>query len=294
MKSLQLSGKRPAQMLLLGLAAIVLAVFSTSMVSADEFTDNEESYYDNPAQAAHASQLADEAALSDDDVQQAFDDYQEALDALGEEPTDEELAEVQALEETYQEALSAVTGVIEADIEAMRTSGMGWGDIAHELGVHPSTLGLGHKRGGMEFSEQELAEATARNTRNGLAKGHGLGVHGGVGSSNQGLGIDRGKGPDKSARGNISGTAGLSSGRDGASVGGKGGPGNSGGAGNANSNSNAGGNKGGNSGNAGGRGGDNAGGNAGGNADGNAGGGNAGGRGSDNAGGGNSGGKGRN
>jgi len=188
MKKPQGSRKRTIEMLLLGLTAVA---FSAATVIADEMTDNQESYYENPAQAAHASQLADEAALSDENVQQAFDDYQDALDALGEAPTDEDLAEVQALEEAYQETLSAATGVIGDDIEAMRDSGMGWGDIANELGVHPSTLGLGHRKGRKDFSEQEFAEATARDTRNGLAKGHGLGVHTGVSSSHKGSGIGR-------------------------------------------------------------------------------------------------------
>jgi len=38
------------------------------------------------------------------------------------------------------------TGVSKEDIDGMRASGMGWGEIAHELGVHPGVLGLGHTK----------------------------------------------------------------------------------------------------------------------------------------------------
>ena len=87
------------------------------------------------------------------------------------------------MEDTYTDAVAAATGVNASEIEALRTAGMGWGDIAHELGVHPSTLGLGHgKKTGTQaevttsttaidgIEAEELAEATARNTRNGWSQ----------------------------------------------------------------------------------------------------------------------------
>ena len=63
----------------------------------------------------------------------------------------------------------------EADIASMRDSGMGWGQVGHELGVHPGVLGSGHSgeqskhQEGMAtgpnhidgVDERELREATA-------------------------------------------------------------------------------------------------------------------------------------
>ena len=37
-------------------------------------------------------------------------------------------------------------GVTAESIEAMREDGMGRGEIAHELGLHPGLLGMGHTK----------------------------------------------------------------------------------------------------------------------------------------------------
>ncbi len=216
---------------------------------ADEVDETVESYYQSPAQVAHAAQLAEEAALENTDVQQAWDAFQDAQEALDaqEDPTEEQLAALESLRDAYMSELAAVTGLIGEEIEGMRTSGMGWGEIAHELGVHPSVLGLGpawgqamaNKEAG--FSADEMAEATARNTRNTAARGHGLGL--GVGN----------KGDNASAGPGNSNAGGLG-------VGNKGGNANAG-PGNNNAGGLGGGNKGGNN-NAGGLGGGNKGGNA--------------------------------
>jgi hypothetical protein len=197
-----------------------------------------ESYYANPAQAAHAEKLAEQAAMSDPEAQAALEDVdaaqadleaaqtdldaaqtevvaaQKALDDLNlaeEPPSPEQLAAAELAlqdanqdllaaqtnlgiaeethtkaEEAFADTIAAATGVNAAEIEALRTAGMGWGQIALDLGVHPSTLGLGHgKKTGTQaevttttaaidgIEAEELAEATARNTRNGLSKGQG-------------------------------------------------------------------------------------------------------------------------
>jgi hypothetical protein len=125
-----------------------------------------------------------------------------------------------------------------ADIEGMRAIGMGWGDIAHELGVHPSTLGLGEKFGhanrnaGLE--QQSMAQETAR-SMTGKAKGHGIGDGGGV--DGKGLGSQKSNG----SQGNAGGV-----GRGGSNQGGNGkGGGNGGGNSGGNSGGNGGGNNGG-------------------------------------------------
>lgn len=55
-------------------------------------------------------------------------------------------AENNDLTESEISTLSDVSGVSTEDIAEMRASGMGWGEIAHEIGVHPSVLGLGHTK----------------------------------------------------------------------------------------------------------------------------------------------------
>ncbi len=229
MRTVKSPDKQLGKYLLSILLIISFSVFLGNTVLADDANDNEESFYANPAQAQHAAQLADEAALSNEEVQDAWDDFQNALDALGEDPTEEELAAVEALEDAYQDKLAEATGVIGDDIEAMREAGMGWGDIAHELGVHPSVLGLGHKKGKKGFSDQEIAEATARNTKSGSAKGHGLGLSAGVDSSGKGLGKNSGKGIGSAKGGNVSGASGLGKGKGNSASGNAGGKGNSGG-----------------------------------------------------------------
>ncbi|WP_147819062.1 hypothetical protein [Salidesulfovibrio onnuriiensis] len=55
-----------------------------------------------------------------------------------------ELQESQAAYDASKvKALSNASGRSEAEIQAMRDSGKGWGVIAKELGVHPSALGKG-------------------------------------------------------------------------------------------------------------------------------------------------------
>jgi hypothetical protein len=69
------------------------------------------------------------------------------------------------------------------DIYHMRSSGMGWGEIAQYYGLHPSISGLGNfksnHKNAAPISKQphwktELQEATARNHKGGIAEGHGV------------------------------------------------------------------------------------------------------------------------
>jgi hypothetical protein len=116
--------------------AIIQAVPILAQTQSDQSdTDQEQSAFSNPAQAAHAQNLAD--AVVANDPQKHFDA------TLGE-------------------------------IADMRDAGMGWGQIAHELGVHPGTLGLGHTKGIAPQSPTETQMATARNPQTGGAIGHGV------------------------------------------------------------------------------------------------------------------------
>jgi len=185
--------------LLWPMSVLILALFLSmtayaGIATADDTTsdegDTEGSYFSNPAQAAHAAQLSSQVAADDPEVSQAYADYQDALDSYNalDTPTQADLDALEAAETAYEEALAEKIGVTNDEIAAMRASGMGWGEIAHELGVHPSLLGLGHTKGkanrhGVDkeynaaLADDELAEATVRTTGRGLALGHGKGIN---------------------------------------------------------------------------------------------------------------------
>jgi len=225
--------------LLWPMSVLILALFLSmtacaGIATADETTtddgDTEGSYFSNPAQAAHAAQLSSQVAADDPEVSQAYDDYQEALeafDALETTPTQADLDALAAAETAYEEALAEKIGVTNDEIAAMRASGMGWGEIAHELGVHPSLLGLGHTKGkanrhGVDkeynaaLADDELAEATVRTTGRGLALGHGKGINSSDETVETSLALaSLTTKSAKSAKGrsSVSGAAGLGSGK---------------------------------------------------------------------------------
>jgi hypothetical protein len=136
--------------------------------------------------------------------------------------------QIEAAEEALEAAQEAIDGMVaEAvgaradEIAQMREDGLGWGQIAHELGLHPGSLGMGHykagklaKNGATLGAEGALAGPTARNFKGGIAPGHGLSADGSRAMGN-GLGKEKdktGKGlSGKSASAGKSGSAGKSS-----------------------------------------------------------------------------------
>ncbi len=172
------------------------------------------SSFKNPAQAAHASNLADKAASrGDEETADRLEDVEEAEEGLDEamatddpEAIEEATQALEDAEEAYATAVAELTGVITRDLIDMREAGMGWGNIAQELGVHPGVLGLGHTKGKQKHKAEmyagprdgvvagsiqasEVAEATARNTRSGYARGHGLAMNTGVDSQTSAAGF---------------------------------------------------------------------------------------------------------
>jgi hypothetical protein len=201
----------------------------------------------NPAQAQHAANIAEAVAAEPDaatlDALSAVEDAEAALreaeEAGNQQEIDAARLRLAEAEQAYAEVIEARIGVITSEIEAMRDADMGWGEIARELGVHPSVLGLGHTkayRNKYGWSDEgtaddeagdEVAEATERNVRTGWSQGHGLGLNAGVKDT---AGVQGGYAlgrvnKEKKAGGGISGAAGLSGG----------GQGNAGGSGNGNS-----------------------------------------------------------
>ncbi|MFV0421949.1 hypothetical protein [Oleidesulfovibrio sp.] len=89
-------------------------------------------------------------------------------------------------------AIADEAGVSEAKVESMRASGMGWGAIAGELGVHPSALGKGHqkaKKKGDAYDDDDYS----RDKSAGKSKGNKGGGKGKGGKGNGGNGGGKGK-----------------------------------------------------------------------------------------------------
>lgn len=113
----------------------------------------------------------------------------------------------------YAEALANATGVSVAEIAEMRAT-MGWGQICHELGIHPSALGnkFGHQN---QFREKTKAahgyghgkkagmlSSTTRDLKTGGAKSFGQSKAGkGSGSNNAG-GLGQSKDKSNNGKGN--------------------------------------------------------------------------------------------
>jgi len=149
--------------------------------SGQSSTDQEQSALSNPAQAAHAQNLAN-AVVAQDPVNKTFD--------------------------------ATMT-----DIAGMREAGMGWGEIAHALGVHTGTLGLGHTKGVAPQTPTETQLATARNAQTGEAIGHGV-----SNGHSEGKGSEHGQGSaDKDGKGGGQGNANGHGGDNGNGNGGGGG-----------------------------------------------------------------------
>ncbi len=262
----------------LALAAGMHAGNALADETGDFGGENETPSYANPAQAAHAASLAEAAASQPDEstaaalsaVEQAEADLAEAEQNGIQEQIDQALENLAVAQEAYADLIAEKTGVISEEIMDMRSIGMGWGQIARELGVHPGLLGLGHtknKHGAYaEADMDEMAEATSRNTRSGWSNGHGVGLNAGVQGTSRGKvgyayghakNADKGKGKENGNQGGISGASGLSSsssgpgnsGQGGNSDNGRGNAGRDGSPGNSDKGGDKGNNKGGNSGN---------------------------------------------
>ncbi|BCS87829.1 hypothetical protein [Pseudodesulfovibrio sediminis] len=98
--------------------------------------------------------VVDEVTTANEDVQKTKDVLDIVLKSGTKEEQDEARREVETAKGRYAEAvgkmdMAHVNAIAEecdkspAEIQAMRNSGMGWGRIAKECGVHPSVSGKG-------------------------------------------------------------------------------------------------------------------------------------------------------
>ena len=103
------------------------------------------------------------------------------------------------------QTLAHVAGVRTEDVSAMQKAGMGWAQIAQELGLHPAHLGITEQAAqqanqhGLNIQDRthdrerdrELSEATSRNMRSLGDTKHGMAM---VGSGSKGMGLGYAKG----------------------------------------------------------------------------------------------------
>jgi hypothetical protein len=164
-------------------------------VSEDEAVENEESAFQNPAQAQKAENVAEAVAMNSEDQElanrvAALEAAEEALEGLteGDSGYADALAAVEAAEQDVADRLSEISGETKDAIDDMREEGYGWGQICHELGVHPSVLGnkYGHQKMSQYNAQArngfgkkgEISAATSRDVKTGWARGHGKSVSG--------------------------------------------------------------------------------------------------------------------
>jgi len=191
----------------------------------------ERSYFQNSAQAQKAENVAEaslEQAKQDEDVIDATERIERVENAIaGLDPDspdyEREKAHLEALltraQENLERALAEAGAVSERDIAAMRRAGMGWGEISHELGLHPSIVGLGRNKSTLsldhqmrmgvlskgkftgEFTYTERNFKTGRDhgpvKATGSSAGKGLGLSGDKWAKGGGFGQDKGKSDSK-------------------------------------------------------------------------------------------------
>ena len=93
-----------------------------------------------------------------------------------------------ASEAAAEAVMAAFGGVTPADIGAMRGSGMGWEDIAQELGIHPGSLELDHAKGNISQHQSDMMVSTSRDNKSGRSMMQG--GRSGNFSSSQSMGLD--------------------------------------------------------------------------------------------------------
>lgn len=204
----------------------------TEVVAVEAVVEvEEEPAYQNQAQAAHAANL-EAAAIEKIDAEMA-----ELQVELAEAEAAGDVTKAAEITAEIDAKASEIAGIEEGRIADLRASGMGWGDIAHELGVHPGVLGLGHSKdmaGGKKsagvVTEEEISEATTMDMKSGKTKGHGSADTTDASGTGKGNGSKSGD-KDKGDHGNKGGNDHGSGSDHGGGNGGGGGGGNGGGKG---------------------------------------------------------------
>lgn len=210
-------------MMIMALALILAPKLGWAAETTDPTLDD--TVAESSLNAGQQSRIDNLAQLSvelnlDEGLQELGDivaDLEAQLEDL--DPEDPSYADLEAQLEQAQAdletAIAEAVGAKAAEIEAMRED-MGWGQICHELGLHPSVLGMGFQKAhglttrtsSMTREEDQLqtrtrtrtrtrtqtqiATATTRSLKGGLAYGHGLNSKGET-STGKGLGAEKSK-----------------------------------------------------------------------------------------------------
>ncbi len=247
--------KQYARQLALAILAGTMAVTPALAASPDD-TVTEQPAFTSPVQAERAANLAERAAMQTStalqnslhQVDAAEQRMQQALATGNQARITAARSALERAQQQYTQQLSEMTGVMTDDIAKMRENGMGWGQIAAELGVHPGELGMGHDRRGRDqgmtsqnrgrargmhrgIDPDEMAEATARDMETGWSGGHGTGMGSGMSNGMQGGGHGGMMGGAVGMSGRGDGHGGGPSGSEGGGHGGSGPGGSSGGSG---------------------------------------------------------------
>lgn len=187
-----------------------LVAFQVTPLHADENDVNgsaDSGTIANAAQDQHAQNLAEDAALRDPQVS-SLHEYlsyaeQELKDAIlseNQERIDAAQKAYDSAKANYEKAYAEEVSETREEIAAMRDQDMGWGEIAHKLGVHPSVLGLGHAkqknslRNQVQAKEQKQTTSLGTSSQAGKSKGLGLGHEGDTGGKGKGQGSSAGHG----------------------------------------------------------------------------------------------------
>jgi hypothetical protein len=212
---------RPWAVIILGLALILSPQLGWAQETTDPTLDDPVA--ESSLNAVQQSRVDNLAQLSvelnpDEGLQELGDtvaDLEAQLEAMDpEDPNYEDLeTQLDQARTDLTDALAEAVGAKAAEIEAMRED-MGWGEICHELGLHPSVLGKGHMNAyGLTArtstmtkekdqvrtrtrtrtrTRDQLSKPTDRSLKGGLAKGHGLSSKGET-SNGKGLGAEKSK-----------------------------------------------------------------------------------------------------
>ncbi|EGJ50394.1 hypothetical protein [Desulfocurvibacter africanus] len=187
-------------------------------------------------QVAEAEQQADqEMTASQQQIRSALQQLQAAevqLNRVRAKGDEQQLEQAQA---AYDKAVADANTAINregVDVGAMRTSGMGWGEIAHTAGLHPAALAFGKAKKQASAPEEtqvkaDKAHGKMKQSKEKASKTERVSANKAKDKST--VSADK-FGSKKQSRAALSGDNGLSSGGN---MGGKGGNGNGGGKGNS-------------------------------------------------------------
>ena len=158
-----------------------------TLAGDDDMSNDEESTFKSPNDVKNLEQktanILDAVAQEVEDL----DQRREALEAIDD--TDDRYDEAQEELRELDKRVADLTDLLEEDMEEstisqLRKEGLGYGQICHALGIHPSALG--NKYGHLNAHHNEhaygkkgdMSAATARDLKTGWARGHGKSVSG--------------------------------------------------------------------------------------------------------------------